>query len=138
MAKTFLTEVDGFIPVIDVVADDVGLVGAAVYGLSWRYCQMGKGICYASLETMAKQLGLNAATVQRHLRKLCEKGYLEDTTPGLRNKPHIYVDSGRVQIHGLVEARLAERNVEPESQPEPPYTPQRHIAESNVTLHRVR
>jgi len=119
-----LGEANGFTPVIDVVANELGLVPAAVYGVAWRYCQERKGVCFASLATMAKQLGLNPATVQRHLQKLCDAGYLEDTTPALRNKPHTYRDTGRVEIVALVEARIAERKAE-----------ESHVAESNVTLH---
>lgn len=117
MAGSFLTEVDGWTPIIDVVAAKVGLIPAAVYGLVWRYCQMGSGTCYASQSTLAEKLGIGQATVQRHLRTLCDAGFLEDTTPGLRNKPHTYRDTGRVQIVGMVEARYSERIVE--SEPEP-------------------
>lgn len=118
MAGNFLTEVDGFTPVIDVVAAEVGLIPAAVYGVVWRYCQMGKGVCYASQTTMAEKLGIGQATMQRHLRALCDAGFLEDTTPTLRNKPHTYRDTGRVQITGMVQARYAERIVESAPQPE--------------------
>src|SRR3990172_10253842 len=42
-------------------------------------------------------------TVLRHIKKLCTAGYLRDETPGLRNKPHTYSDTGKVKITGLVE-----------------------------------
>ena len=46
------------------MAQEVGLIPAAVYGVVWRYCQGEKRVCYASLETMAEKLGINAATVE--------------------------------------------------------------------------
>ena len=136
MSNPFLTEVDGWTPIIEVVAQDVGLIPAAVYGVVWRYCQGEKRVCYATLETMAGKLGINAATVQRHIKTLCDAGYLEDLTPGLRNKSHTYRDTGRVEIMMLVKARIAERNVEPE--PSPHCTVQPDIAECNVTLQKRR
>ena len=38
--SSFLTEVKGFTPVIDIVVKDTSLVTAVVYGRIWRYCQM--------------------------------------------------------------------------------------------------
>lgn len=106
---SFLQEVKGFTPVIDVVAAEVGFVTAGVYGVAWRYCQMEDGVCKASLERIAGHLNVDPKTAQRHLKKLCETSYLKDTTPGARNKPHVYVDTGKVIITGLVEARLSPR-----------------------------
>lgn len=99
----FLTQVDGFTPVIDALAKELGLIPAAVYGVVWRYCQMRDGVCRAGLEALGAALGLHPATVLRHLKALCRAGYLEDLTPHLRNKPHIYRDTGRLKIIGLVE-----------------------------------
>ena len=147
MTNPFLSEVDGWTPIIEVVAQEVGLIPAAVYGVVWRYCQGEKRVCYASLETMAEKLGINAATVQRHIKALCDAGYVEDLTPGLRNKPHTYRDTGRVEILMLVQARIADSNVEEaqDCRPQPDVADsnvhdvphcrvQRHIAECNVTL----
>ena len=130
MTNPFLSEVDGWTPIIEVVAQEVGLIPAAVYGVVWRYCQGEKRVCYASLETMAEKLGINAATVQRHIKALCDAGYVEDLTPGLRNKPHTYRDTGRVEILMLVQARIADSNVKDV----PHCTAQPDIAECNVTL----
>ena len=105
-----LGEANGFTPVIDVVANELGLVPAAVYGVVWRYCQGERRVCYASLDTMAEQLGVGRSTVQRHLQALCDAGYLEDTTPDLRNKPHTYRDTGRAQIVGMVQAHVSQRD----------------------------
>lgn len=83
-----LGEVSGFTPVIDVIADALGLIPAAVYGVVLRYCQFKDGVCYETLETLAEHLGCAPSTVQRQIRRLCQKGYLTDITPELRNSPH--------------------------------------------------
>jgi len=102
---SFLTEVDGFTPVIDVVVNDVGLITAVVYGAVWRYCQMSDGVCKASLESIGERIHLSRSTVFRHVRLLCENGYLADLTPQSRTSPHIYKDTGMVKIAGLLSAR---------------------------------
>jgi hypothetical protein len=94
--RTILGTCDGFTPIIDVVADKMGLIPAAVYGVVWRYCQMRDGVCYATLETLAGHLGCDAATIQRHIRKLCEQGYIRDMTPSLRNSAHEYEITSRL------------------------------------------
>ena len=99
-----LFEVKGFTPVMDVVVQDVGLMEALVYGVVWRYCKRSNGVCQASLKTIAGEVGLNRRTVLRHIKKLCDHGYIEDTTPDLRNRPHTYRDTGKVRIEGLLEA----------------------------------
>lgn len=106
MARSILQQVDGFTPVIDVVAQDVGFVTAAVYGVHWRFCQMEDGVSRASMDTIASRLDISAKTARRHTQKLCHKGYLQDLTPNRRNAPHIYRDTGRVLIESLMQARL--------------------------------
>lgn len=126
MPKTILADVDGFTPIIDDLARQHGLMRAAVFGRIWRYCQMKDGICRASLETLSDGLGVDRATVMRHAKALAEDGYLEDTTPNLRNQPHIYRDTGKASIRiaiGAVaqsKATVAECNVT--------------VAQSNVTV----
>jgi len=109
MPGTFLSSVKGFTPVIDVLADELGLVTAAVYGVVWRYCQGRGGVCQASLETIAGHLGISYHSAMRHIKRLVEYGYLEDLTPDLRYRPHTYADTGRAEILGLVEARVEAR-----------------------------
>jgi predicted transcriptional regulator len=106
--SSFLTEAEGFTPVIDVVVKDVGLMSAVVYGIVWRHCQMRDEICRASLETLSEMVGCDRATIKRHITNLCERGYLEDTTPTRRNRPHVYRDTGKAHIIGLVKAGHAE------------------------------
>src|SRR3972149_7038211 len=59
--------------------------------------------CNASTRTIADDLGMEDGTVLGHIKKLCKAGYLRGQTPGLRNKPHTYSDTGKVKITGLVE-----------------------------------
>jgi DNA-binding Lrp family transcriptional regulator len=98
MSKTILANVDGFTPVIDEIVKDVGLMSAVVFGRMWRFCQMKDGVCNASLEKIAEEIGIDRATVMRHAKALCDAGYLKDLTPGLRNHPHTYADTGKVML----------------------------------------
>lgn len=99
---SFLTEVQGFTPVIDAVVKDTSLMTAVVYGRVWRYCQMEDRVCKAALETIGAEIGVSRRTVERHIKALCSQGYLIDTTPGRRNAPHIYADTGKLKIAGLL------------------------------------
>jgi len=105
MSGSILREVGGFTPVIDVVAEDVGFVTAAVYGVHWRYCQMEDGVSRAAMQRIAAHLGISVKTARRHTRKLCERGYLQDLTPGLTHAPHTYCDNGWERIDELLEGR---------------------------------
>jgi DNA-binding Lrp family transcriptional regulator len=102
---TFLTAVQGFTPVIDALAQAVGHTTAAVYGVVWRYCQMDERVCRASVAQIGRRLGLHPKTTRRHLKKLCELGYLEDTTPDRNNGPLIYRDIGADKIIALTQSR---------------------------------
>lgn len=70
---------------------EVGLVCAAVYGSVWRYCQMKDGICRASYATIGEGIDIDRRTVMRNVEKLCQRGYLIDTTPDCKNAPHAYI-----------------------------------------------
>jgi len=107
---SFLTDVKGFTPVIDVLVAEVGLTTAAVYGVAWRYCQMSDGVCRASQETIGTHLGIGRETVSIHLQRLCEHGYLGDTTPEAVGKPHVYRDTGKAKIVALLSAEPAEES----------------------------
>lgn len=114
--STVLTELGGFTPVIDVVTEDVGLMTSVVFGLVWRHCQMKDRVCKKSVAELAEMLEVSSRTVRRHLEKLCDKGYIKDTTPDLRNKPHTYIDTGKVKIVGKIEAELSEYRYDKKSQ----------------------
>lgn len=90
------SEIGNFTPVSHSLAQEVGLVCAAVYGVVWRYCQMKDGICKASLDTLGSDISVDRATVMRSIKKLCELGYLLDQTPDRRNAPHTYILSKSV------------------------------------------
>lgn len=94
-SKTILGEVDGFTPVIDSILKEHGVSVALVFGRVWRYCQFGTGLCFASIETIATDLGISYTTAFNAIKKLCESGHLEDTTPNLHNHPHSYRDTGK-------------------------------------------
>lgn len=98
MSKTILAQVDGFTPIIDAVVADVGLISAAIFGKAWRYCQMSDGVCKAAQDRIADELGLSRATINTHLAKLTEAGYLEDLTPDLSGLPHQYRDTGKANL----------------------------------------
>jgi len=98
MSKTILAQVDGFTPLIDGVVSEVGLITAAVFGKAWRYCQMADGVCKAAQERIADELDISRATVNTHLKKLCEAGYLRDNTPNLVGLPHEYADTGKANL----------------------------------------
>ncbi len=105
--RTVETKLSDFTPVSDGLAQELGLVSAVVFGRAWRYCQMEDHVCRASIRTMAEGLGINEATVQRHLKKLTKAGYLRDLTPKARNRPHIYADTGKIKIFFEMKSSVA-------------------------------
>ncbi len=92
MSKTDLS--GGFTPILDSLADRYSLYTAATFGAVWRYCQMGRGVCFASLENIAERAHISRRQVIRELDRLVADGYLEDTSPDAANTPHIYRDTG--------------------------------------------
>jgi DnaD/phage-associated family protein len=98
MSKTILAQVDGFTPVIDGVIAELGLISAAVFGKAWRYCQMSDGVCKASQDRIASELGISRATVNDRFSELTRAGYLEDMTPDLLGMPHQYRDTGKANL----------------------------------------
>lgn len=98
----------GFTPAPDILIRRYGYVTALVWGRVWRYCQGKDGICHAKLETIAGELGMSVRTVIRHIEPMVTDGYLKDTTPELRNRPHIYADTFKIRIRISVEATMTE------------------------------
>ena len=107
--KQIVQEISGFTPIFDVVAKEHGNVTAAVHGCAWRFCQMPDGVCKASLATIGELLSLDPATVSRHMKTLVDNGYLVDLSPDLRNRPHVYADTGKVVMRSKLNAGIAER-----------------------------
>jgi DNA-binding Lrp family transcriptional regulator len=98
----------GFTPAPDALIQKYSFVTALVWGKVWRYCQMSDGVCRAKLETIANELGMSERTIMRHIDPLVEDGFLKDMTPELRNRPHIYADTGKIRIRISVEATMTE------------------------------
>lgn len=111
MSKTILTEVDGFTPLPDMLVNRYGIVTAAVWGRMWRYCQMENGVCQATLETIGRELNLDKSTILRHAETLVADGFFIDKTPDLRNRPHTYVDTGKVAMYNRFGVGVAQNNV---------------------------
>ena len=89
---------DLFTPLFEVAIEKYGIIGAAVFGEVWRYCQMQRQQCDAAAETIACTLHVSLRTVQRWLKVLSgsDRPYIRDLTPGRRNKPHVYVATSEV------------------------------------------
>jgi DnaD/phage-associated family protein len=116
--RQIVTEVSGFIPVFEVVLMHYkDHMTALVFGRMWQYCGMSDGVCRATIDRLANDLQISGATVMRHIEKLEEDGYIYDSTPARRNRPHEYVDCGKVVMKGSLSAiaqknvRLAQKNV---------------------------
>jgi len=94
----YLKKIGGWTPVIDQLTANpkYKLPGAAVVGAVLRHCMMHKGYCNASQQTLADELGLCRKTVNIHLKQSVEDGIFEDLTPDIRNIPHIYRYSGKL------------------------------------------
>lgn len=107
----FVATVSGFTLAPDTIINEYGYVTALVWGVAWRFCQMSDGVCRAGLEKIAARLGMSERTIIRHLDTLCDGGFLFDTTPTLKNKPHIYADTGKIKvrmnIHAMTESQRA-------------------------------
>jgi len=108
MSKTILSRVNGWTPVINSIVKEVNLMSAVVFGRIWRFCQMEDGVCRAALEKIAEEIGVDRATVMRHAKELCKAGYLKDLTPDLRNRPHVYADTGKASLE--ISITVAESN----------------------------
>lgn len=111
--KQIVTEVSGFIPVFEVVLHHYkDYMTALVFGRMWQYCGMKDGVCKATIEKLAQDLEMSTATVTRHIELLEEGGYIYDQTPERRNRPHEYVDCGKVVMKGSLSA-ISQKNVRP-------------------------
>lgn len=101
--KKIIQELSGFVPVFDaVIARYHDETRAMVHGAMWRYCQMEDGVCRASLTSIANMIGVKDATVSRHAEVLCADGYFKDLTPNLKNKPHVYADTGKIVMRSKI------------------------------------
>jgi DnaD/phage-associated family protein len=92
------TETSGFVFLFEVLVAKYGITCSAVFGRIYRYCRGPEHRCYASMDKIGKELGLSRSTVIAHVERLVEGGYLRDNTPGRRNKPHVYTETGKLRI----------------------------------------
>lgn len=63
---------------------------ALVFGAIWRHTQKRYHVCFATQSTLARQAGICIRSIRYHIRRLEGLGYVEDTTPDLRNRSHYY------------------------------------------------
>lgn len=109
--KKIETQISGFVPVFDYVLSYYkDHTTALVFGRRWQYCGMEDGVCRASLAKIANDLQLDEATVMRHTEKLVKDGFLIDKTPDRRNRPHVYIDGGKVTMKTALNAHIAQSN----------------------------
>lgn len=95
MSKTILAQIQGWTPLLDRLVERHGIITAAVFGKIWRYCQGEYGVCTASQDRIAKELGLTRETVNQHCQFLVENGYLEAKKNGRTNT---YRDTGKAGL----------------------------------------
>jgi DnaD/phage-associated family protein len=88
----------GFTPCPDVLVDAYSHTTALVWGKVWRYSNMADGVCRASILRLAAEMNVTSKTIANHIKILEADGYIKDTTPDVRNKPHVYVDTGKLRI----------------------------------------
>lgn len=101
MTDSFLENCGGWTPAPDVLTRNkiYGFEGAYLWGRIRRLCQMGKGSFTISHEELGNRIGMSRRTVIKYLDRLIEDSYVEDLTPGVRNKAHTYsVKKGEVKI----------------------------------------
>ena len=66
-----------YTPVFDDLVPKFGTMGALVFGVIWRYCQMRDGTCHASYETLAGEIGVTEKTIRNHVAKLTKNGLIK-------------------------------------------------------------
>lgn len=69
---------------------------ALVYGKIARFSMMKDRVCKASIGRIAQELGISEDTVHSRIQILKDKRLIEDLTPDLRNVPHKYQLTNRL------------------------------------------
>jgi DNA-binding Lrp family transcriptional regulator len=59
------------------MAKDIGIGPACLFGWLATVCNLPSGVCTASQQTMARELGLSTRSVRRYLDKLYEQGLID-------------------------------------------------------------
>lgn len=75
----------------DCIKKVVGPSAALMWGEMYRYSQYRDKKCRAAVETLASDCGMSYRSALNQIAILIRAGYIEDLTPGLKNKPHEYV-----------------------------------------------
>jgi len=101
MSKTILSEINGFVPIIKDLVHEVGFEAAVAFGVVWCYCQMQDGLCRASLDTMANDLGWTRQRLARHIDPLVANGYIDEERRF--GEPTRYYDTGKAGLINRVE-----------------------------------
>jgi len=96
--KEIEANLSGFTLCPDVLIKKYSHTTALIWGKIWRYCQMEEGVCRAAILRLAGELNLSDDTVGKHIKLLEEGKYIKDTTPDLKNKPHTYIDTGKLKL----------------------------------------
>jgi len=88
----------GFIPVIEGLVAEMGsLHPAYIYGYMWL--KKGSDSEFNEpLENLPERLGISRTTIKKHVKWLCESGYLDDLTPELVNEAHTYRLTNKVEL----------------------------------------
>lgn len=84
-------ELTNYTPVPDEIAQEFGIIAAAVWGRMWRYAQMSDGVCRASYKMIADNLGITRNTVIKHISTLEQAGLIHDITPDAIKSAHKYL-----------------------------------------------
>lgn len=90
MTDPFLEQCGGWTPAPDVLTQKYGFESAYLWGRLRRLCQLGNGTYTISPEALGKRFGMSRRTVIDRLKAMIKDGYIEDLTPGVRNKAHTY------------------------------------------------
>jgi len=69
---------------------EMGPIGASVFARMAGYCDMDQHLCYAAQETMAEDLCLSRATVNKWIKRLVRAGYVADLGPEKPGGPNRY------------------------------------------------
>ena len=93
MSKTDLGNTSGYTPVIDKIRDECGLIPAVVFGVIWRYCQMGGGACTASQPDIARRAGISVGNFRLHVKTLIDAEYI--TREEAQGIGVTYTDTGK-------------------------------------------
>jgi len=85
----------GFTPLPDKLVQEFGVLTTAVWGRVYRYNQMDKGHCEASVRTIAKHLKLGTTATREALKQLTSSGYL--TRHPVEGKPTVYKPTDKLK-----------------------------------------